>query len=175
MKKLFVLAGKARSGKDTVAEFLEKSYSDKKIIKLMYGYWVKNYALMISLWDGSEENKPRELLQQIAAESRSVNPNYVIRRMEEDINILKNYADVIIITDARMPEEVSMPKEKFLETITVKVSRDNFTSPLSKKQQKDFTETALDKYNDYDYVIENDGTLDKLEDKIKHLVESEWA
>ena len=29
------------------------------------------------------------------------------------------------------------------------------------------TETALDEYNSYDYVIHNDGTLDDLKDKVQ--------
>ena len=120
MERLYVLAGKARSGKDTTADFMEKYYKDKKIIRLMYGAGVKIYATLLSSWNGSEEDKPRELLQRIAVDSRKVNPDYTIKRMEEDINILKDYCDIIIITDARMPDEVLMPKEKFKEAVTIK-------------------------------------------------------
>ena len=173
MERLFVLAGKARSGKDTTADYMEKHYKNKKIIRLMYGAWVKEYARMLSSWNGSEEDKPRELLQKIAIESREVNPNYTIKRMEEDINILKDYADILIITDARMPEEVLMPKEKFNETVTIKLERPNFGSPLSASQQKSLTEVALDNFDSYDYVLINDGSLDDLERKIINLIESE--
>ena len=173
MEKLFVLAGKARSGKDTTADFMEKYYNDKKIIRLMYGAGVKVYATLLSSWDGSEEDKPRELLQKIAVESREVNPDYTIKRMEEDINILRDYCDIIIITDARMPDEVLMPKEKFKEAVTIKLERPNFESPLSLSQQKSLTEVALDDFNNYDYIISNDGTLEDLDRKIINLIESE--
>ena len=102
MEKLFVLAGKARSGKDTTALIIEEYYNDKKVIKRMYGKWLKDYAMMISDWSGSDEDKPRALLQELGVKSREINPGYTIRRMEEDINILKDYFDVIIITDTRM-------------------------------------------------------------------------
>ena len=172
MEKLYVLAGKARCGKDSVANIIEKYYSNKKVTKLMYGQWVKDYASMIYDWDGSEEDKPRTLLQDISIKSRSVNPGYTIRRMEEDINILKDYFDIFIITDARMPEEVTMPKEKF-NAITIKIERPNYESALTKKEQRHPTETALDHYDNYDYKIINDSTLDDLEKKTIDLLESE--
>ena len=170
MEKLFLLAGKARSGKDTAADYIEEYYSDKKVIRLMYGGWIKEYAVMLSDWGGSEDDKPRELLQQIAVQSRKINPGYTIKRMEEDINILKDYCDIIIITDARMPEEVMMPKEKFKETITIKVWRNNFETSLTEKQQKDITEIALDNFDNYDYVLENDGSLDDFKEKVIKLI-----
>jgi len=171
MEKLFVLAGKARSGKDTTADIIEKYYKDKKIVRLMYAAPVKNYAKIISNWDGSEKDKPRDLLQEIAVNSRKINPGYTIRRMEEDINILKEYFDIIIITDTRMLDEITMPKEKFKETITIKLERKNIK--LSEKQKNNITETALDNYNDYNYIVLNNGSLEELENKIIDIIESE--
>ena len=173
MEKLFVLAGKARSGKDSAADIIEGYYNDKKIIKLMYGCPIKHYAKILSNWDGSEETKPRTLLQEIGVESRKINPGYTTRRMEEDINILKKYFDIIIITDTRMKDEIIMPKQKFKETVTIKLVRDNFESELSKNEQKNITETALDNYNDYDYIVHNSGTLEDLKQKIIKIIESE--
>ena len=66
-----------------------------------------------------------------------------------------------------------MPKEKFKEAVTIKLERPNFESPLSLSQQKSLTEVALDDFNDYDYVISNDGTLEDLDKKIINLIESE--
>lgn len=166
MEKLFVLAGKARSGKDTTAAIIEEYYAGKKVIKRMYGKWLKDYAMMISDWSGSDDDKPRSLLQELGVKSRKINPGYTIRRMEEDINILKDYFDVIIITDTRMENEITMPKEKFKECITIKLERPLYESELSKKEKANITETALDGYNDYDYVILNDGTIDDLKVKV---------
>ena len=171
MEKLFILAGKARSGKDTTADIIEKYYKDKKTIRLMYAKWLKEYAMVISNWKGQEEDKPRTLLQEIGVSSRKINPGYTVRRMKEDINVLKDYFDIIIITDSRMPEEITMPKESFKETITMKLVRDNFESELSQKEKSNITETALDEFNDYDYIIENDKTIEDLEEKINKILE----
>ena len=40
---------------------------------------------------------------------------------------------------------------------------------MSKK--KHITETALDNYNDYDFVIHNDGTISDLRKKVEKIVE----
>lgn len=172
MEKLYVLAGKARNGKDTVADMLEKKYKEngKKVIKLSYGVYPKFYGKLICDWDGNEETKPRTELQEISSEARSVNPGYMVRRMEEDINILQSYVDIMIISDSRMPEEVDMPKEIFKEAVTIKVERPNFESPLTLKEQQNIVETALDNYDKYDLTIINDGTLKELEDKVDNLI-----
>ena len=122
--KVYVISGKARHGKDTVALDIKEIYENKrlKVINLAYGSYIKEYAKRISNWDGAEETKPRELLQELGT----------------DINI--------------------------------RVIRDGYDSVLSEKEQKHLTETALDEYNSYDYVIHNDGTLDDLKDKVLEVV-----
>ena len=169
MKKLFLLTGKARNGKDTVADMIEGYYKNKKVVKLSYGAFPKNYVKLLTDWDGSDNSKPRDFLTEVSMRAREINPNYMVRRMQEDINVLKNYVDVIIITDARMLQEVEMPKN-FKETVTVRVERPNFDSPLTDNQQKHVLETTLDDYDDYDYVIINDGTLEQLRVKVEAIL-----
>lgn len=170
MEKLYVLSGKPRHGKDTVAKILEKIYEGKKIIKLSYGVYPKYYVKEICGWDGKDETKPRTKLQEISLKAREKNPNYMVRRMEEDINILKDYVDIIIITDARLPEEVEMPKEKF-NAKTIKVIRTNFESPLTENEQNHILETSLDNYNNFDYIIKNDGDISSLFEKVLKIKE----
>ena len=42
-----------------------KELYQEKMISLQYGSYIKEYAKKISNWDGNEETKPRELLQQL--------------------------------------------------------------------------------------------------------------
>lgn len=172
MEKLYVLAGKARNGKDTVTDILEEIYTlkGKKVLKLSYGVYPKYYTKKLFGWDGKDETKPREILTEVSMKARKINPNYMIRRMEEDINILKEYSDIIIITDARMIEEIEMPKEKFKCTKVVKVERPNFESPLSEKQQTHILETSIDNYTNYDYIIKNDSDIEGLKEKVNIMV-----
>ena len=48
--KIFILSGKARSGKDVCATLLENLYKEKKVIKISYAYYLKNYLKKIGIW-----------------------------------------------------------------------------------------------------------------------------
>ena len=170
--KIYVICGKARHGKDTTALAIKKAYSDKKVINLSYGSYIKEFAKNISDWDGSEETKPRELLQHLGTEviRNNIDKDFFIKRLCNDIRVYSYYFDVITISDARFPDEVITPKKLFDDVITIKVVRDNFETSLSDEEQKHSTETALDGFNDYDYVIENNGSIDELNEKVKTIV-----
>lgn len=171
--KIYIVAGKARHGKDTVACFIKDAYKDKKVINLSYGSYIKQYAMKISDWDGSEESKPRELLQTLGTDviRKKIDPNFFINRLCDDIKVYSYYFDVITISDARFPDEIDTPKRLFNDVVTIKVVRDNFTSTLSSKQQAHASETALDDYSDYDFVINNSGSLEELRDRVFEMVE----
>lgn len=170
--KIFVIAGKARHGKDTVAGYIKDYYANKKVINLAYGSYIKEYAKKISDWDGSDETKPRELLQELGTEiiRQKIDKDFFVKRICEDILVYSYYFDIITISDARFPDEIERPKSKFENVISIKVVRDGYDTVLSKKEQKHLTEVALDEYNNYDYVIHNDGTLDDLKNKVFDLV-----
>ena len=61
--KIFILSGKAKSGKNYVADIISDYY--KNSIQISYAYYLKQYVKKISNWDGLEETKPRDLLQSI--------------------------------------------------------------------------------------------------------------
>ena len=170
--KIYVICGKARHGKDTTALAIKKAYSEKKVINLSYGSYIKEFARNISDWDGSEETKPRELLQHLGTEviRNNIDKDFFIKRLCNDIRVYSYYFDVITISDARFPDEILTPKKLFDDVITIKVVRDNFETSLSDDEQKHSTETALDNFNDYDYVIENNGSIEELDEKVKTIV-----
>lgn len=175
MEKIYIMAGKARNGKDTVSAMLDEIYTKKgkKVIKVSYGVYPKKYGKFLCNWDGNDETKPRTELQKISVESRKINPNYVVRRVEEDINILSDYCDIIIITDARMKEEIYNIKNKFKNAISIKVERPNFESPLTEEEKNHIIETALDNYDKYDYVIKNNSTIENLKQKVLNIIKEE--
>lgn len=170
--KIFIVAGKARHGKDSTGTFIEKIYGDKKCINLSFGSYIKEYAKKISDWDGSEDTKPRELLQELGTDviRNKIDEHFFIKRLCDDIRVYSYYFDIAIITDARFPDEIDTVRDMFDDVVVIKVIRPNFDSPLSSKQQAHRTETALDDYNNYDYVIMNDGSLEDLEKKVLDIV-----
>ena len=105
---IFVIYGKARSGKNTITDYIKEYYNNKnmKVIDLIYAESIKNYAQKILNWDGSEETKPREFLQQLGTEiiRNKIDNNFFINRMLQDIEVYSYFYDVIIIADARLKE-----------------------------------------------------------------------
>ena len=111
--KIYIIAGKAKSGKDTLTNII-RSYYKCKSIELGYAYYLKHYVSKISGWDLKEETKPRKLLQETGTNIRAkLGELFFVNRMIEDIKIYKDYFDVIVISDARMIQEIEEIREKY--------------------------------------------------------------
>lgn len=171
----FIVCGKARHGKDTVGAFIKEYYEkkEKKVINLQYSSYIKNYAKTISNWDGSEETKPRSLLQQLGTEiiRKRIDYNFFVDRIIGDIKVYSYFFDAILITDARAKVEVRLPKQELTKVIAIHVVRPNFDNGLTEEQKNHFTETDLDDFDAYDYEIVNDGDLEDLRIKVFNLLE----
>ena len=169
--KIIILSGKARAGKDTTMNFLNEIYSN--IIQLQYGSYIKEYAKKISNWDGSEETKPRELLQQLGTNiiRENIDNKFFIKKMIDDIKVYSYFFDTIVISDARFKIEIDDIKNTFNNVIAVRIERPNFDNGLTLEQKKHPSEIDLDDYNKFDYKLINDGTLEDLKKKVEKLVE----
>ena len=148
--KIFILSGKAKSGKNYVADIISNYY--KNSIQISYAYYLKQYVKKITNWDGEEATKPRDLLQSLGIDLiKKIDKELLIRRVMEDIKVYSYFFDVIIVTDARLKEEVDIPKKLF-KCITIRINgKDN---DLTLEQKNHITETDLDNYK-FDYVIDN--------------------
>ena len=163
--KVIMICGKARSGKDTLADFIINRLENQKPCKVQIGQYIKYYAMKYFGWDGKEETKPRDLLIYLGTDiiRNKIDPNFHINRLVQDLEVLSYFYDTFIVSDVRFPVEIEKVKEKYDEVITIKISRDS--EELNQSQKSNITETALDNYTDYDYVIDNNGTLEELEQK----------
>ena len=170
--KIFILSGKARSGKDEVADIICNLYKDKKVKKLSYAYYLKQYVKNISNWDGSEDNKPRDLLQSVGIDliKNKIDNKLLIRRLIEDIEVYSYFYDIIVITDARLIDEVEDIKNKYSDAKSIRINR-NKDNNLTHSQKEHVTETNLDNYNNFDYVIENNNDYSNLEKEVNKILE----
>lgn len=172
--KIYVIAGKARQGKTTIANMINKycQGNDMKSINLAFAHQIKEYAKKITDWDGRDETKPRELLQQLGTDliRQEIDNEFFINRVIEDIKVYSYFFDVVTIDDARFDLEINRIKENFSNATIIKVIRpdsDNILGNLSSHAtEKGLTDDSL-----YDIIIENDGTLKDLEEKIKLIME----
>lgn len=166
--KIFILSGKAQSGKDTVSKIIENYYNNKKCIQIAFAYYIKDYVKRISDWDGSEDTKPRELLQQFGIElvKNKIDNKLFINRVIEDIEVFSYFYDIIIVDDARLPDEVDILKKKYPNSVSIRIIRNNYDNGLTQIQKNHITETGLDNYNDFDYIVNNDENINQTIEEI---------
>ena len=172
LKKIFVISGRSQAGKDTTADYIKDYYKDLKTIKLQFSSYIKMYAKEISNWDQKENDKPRELLQDLGEQIRmNVDKFFFINRIVEDIKVYQDYFDIVTICDARLPDELDTIKNEFNNVYKIHIIRPNHNPYNTLKEQNHPTEHALDNYQDYDYIIYNDGSLEDLKSKIFNILE----
>lgn len=168
--KIIIFSGKARAGKDTSALFIKKYYEEKglKVANLQFSFYIKMYAKLLSDWDGSEESKPRTLLQTLGTDiiRDHIDNYFFIKRIIDDIKVLSYFVDVITISDARLPEELDELAKAYPNITKINIVRPEFDNSLNQKENMHRTETSLNNYKNYTYEIINDNTLEALENKI---------
>ncbi len=175
--KIFVIGGRAKSGKNTFGEMLREELKD-------YGYRpcvmhitepLYSYARTYFDWNGNEDEKPREFLQKMGIEiirDKLGKKEFLLNRLYEDIEILSNFFDAFIITDARMINEFESIKQKYEDVITIKLERKDYDNQLTEEEAEHITEKEVDAYDDYDYVIQN-RSLGDLKASALELVRNE--
>lgn len=175
---IYLIAGRGRSGKNTFASLIKDHLEQrgKKVCQIELMRTLKGYCKDYFGWDGSEETKPRDLLQQFGTEiirEKMNRPLFHIHRLVEDIEILSYFYDDFIVDDIRFPLEIekiieAFPNEK---VISISITRDSLEkNEMTEEQKKHITETALDGFDGYDKKIENNGTLEELDKKAEQLV-----
>lgn len=157
---IVLIAGKARSGKGTVSKYFEEEFLKLgyKVVCSPYTKYLKKYIEEITGEGIDDNNKPRDLLQKISSElikKELDDSKFFIRRQIEDINLYSYFMDVILIDDVRFPDEIDLIKDKFSNVVSIGVERKDYISTLTKEQQGDITEIALDDYLGFDYKILN--------------------
>lgn len=172
---IFVVSGKASSGKDTTCNFINNyvKLKDLTCINLQFSSYIKNYAKVISDWDGDEITKPRKLLQTLGTDiiRDKIDDNMFINRIIEDIKVYSYYFDVITISDARLPKELDGIYNAFDNVYKIRIIRPEFENNLRSNEKTHITEVALDNYDLYQYKIINDGSLNDLDIKVKKMVD----
>ncbi len=175
--KVYVIGGKAKTGKNTFGEYLReelKKYGYKPCIlhitEPLYSY-ARNYFD----WNGNENDKPREFLQKMGIEiirDKMDKKDFLLNRLFEDIEILSNFFDTFIIVDARLVREFEIIKERYDDVVTIKINRKMNQSTLSIDEQNHITELEVDLYKDYDYIIENHA-IEDLEKASVEIIRNE--
>ena len=172
--KIFLICGKARTGKNTVGSILKEKLelSGNKVCEIQLMRTVKGYLKDYFGWDGADNTKPRTMLQQMGTEliKEKMNmPLFHINRLTDDIKVLSNYFDTFIVDDIRLKNEINEIKNRFNNVTVILVEKTNYDSDLTDIQKSHVTENDLNDYNEYDYKIVNDD-LDELAKQVNNTI-----
>lgn len=172
--RIYVIGGKAKSGKNTLGELIKeelKEYGYRpcilRITEPLYAYARNHFE-----WNEEQDEKPREFLQKMGIEiikEKLGKKDFLLNRLYEDIEILSNFFDAFIITDARLKNEFNDIKNRYSEVVTIKLERNNYKDKLTDEEKNHITEKDLDNYTNFDYII-NNKSLNDLKIQAKEIV-----
>lgn len=160
-------SGKISSGKDTSAEYLISQYGGQKHSFAAAIYDIMYYAQKVC---GFSQEKDRKFLQMVGTEwGRSKDSDVWIKTAIRNTPLFGN----VFLTDLRFPNELYALKMNGWITVRIKRTTQGDTR-LGSGSHTHASETALDDTPDseYDYVIENNGTLEELHGKLDELYDS---
>ena len=167
------ISGKMASGKDTAADYLVSQY---KFIKTPFAKGLKMIAMneFKCTYEEVYQTKPdhvRKALQLIGRAGTTYDSLVWVNRTLEDIRGLEIMykKNDFVVSDLRFKVEAEKLKEEGFTLI--RVERDvKLRSLFGISNTDDISETDLDDYKLFDYVIDNNGTLDELHDKLDNII-----
>ena len=83
MVKIYLVGGKAGSGKSEVAKYIKEYYIYQKqeTVITEYSKYIKMFARELTDWDGNPFTKPRTYLQELGDQIRKIDKDYFIKNM----------------------------------------------------------------------------------------------
>ena len=154
MKKVYVTNGSAENGKDSFAEFVGKYISTYKYSSIDL---VKEMFEVVGV---SKENKT-EKKRKLWSDGKDLLTKYDDIPFKDIASIVTDFKNnkietEVLLIDIREPEEIARAVETFgAETILIR-------NQNAIKIKSNHADRDVENYN-YDYIIENDSTLEQLE------------
>lgn len=172
MPKFICISGKARHGKDTVADMMQSELEARhnRVLITHYADLLKYICKAYFGWDGNKDEAGRTLLQHVGTDCvRKQNPNFWVDFILQIATLFADKWDYIIIPDTRFPNEISRIKEQF-DSVHIRVIRDEAGKELTQEQALHESEVALDHVAP-DYSIYNCGSLEDLKENVTKLLD----
>ena len=168
--RLFLVAGKAGSGKNEVAIFIKEIL--KNTVITSFSKYIKLFTLELTDWDGRDMTKPRAELQHMGDRLRAIDKDFLTKRLLEDIEVYKRVGiSNVVISDVRLVNEVEFFKRiNDIEVIAIRVNSHTSKRNLTNDEKHHITEIELDNYNGFDYTIDNHFD-EKLKEEIIKMLE----
>lgn len=160
---VIMFAGKAGAGKDTAASIVQEILPNASCYA--FAQKVKEIARDCYGWDGVKDEKGRRLLQDIGRTGRAYDPQFWVK---DCIGRISQCSGLAIVTDLRFRNEMDSVKNAFPGTKVVLVR--GRAADLG-CNSSDVSEHDLDGFSDFDYVLDNSGTIEELKSQIASMIE----
>lgn len=175
--KIFLIGGKAGSGKNTFGDYLksELEANGYKPCIMQFSTPLYEYARKYFDWNENIDPKPREFLQKMGIEiikEKLHKDLFLIDRLCDDISILNEFFDAFIVTDTRLLKEFLEMKKRYNDVVTIHLKRNNYENNLTLEEKQHITEQEVDIYQDYDYTIINDN-INTLKNNAHIIIQKE--
>ena len=175
-----MISGKSGSGKDAAAFiFKEKLAKEHSVIFIHFADLVKYYAVQYYGWDGQKNEEGRYILQTIGTTiMRGYDPDYWARIVAEFLAANKKEFDYVLIPDWRFINEYEVVSNYNKDIITIRINRYDadgkpYINPsLTPDQATHISENQLDDFC-FDYILENMGGIEMLEEGIEKIIK-DW-
>ncbi len=167
---LFIFSGKAGVGKTYCSNVLlgEARKLGYLCEKTSFASGIKNVASEMG-WDGLKDTRGRKLLISIGAAGRKYDRDTWVRKAMEDLEGSPMYPlDIVCIDDWRFPNELYFIESNFplYVPIPIRVSAPKREILVGTKEYNDRSETSLDTFTGFKYVVDNnpfsDGPVEKV-------------
>ena len=158
-KQVIIINGTGGSGKDTFVKFCSEF---AKVTNISSVDKVKEAAKILVGWNGEKNEKARKLLVDLKQLSIKYN-NYPTKYIEEQFKMFKKNDSEYLFIHIREIEEIKKIK-KLLNAKTLLI-----VNPRVKLITSNSSDANVYKYN-YDYKIENSGSLKDLKQKAKEFI-----
>ena len=132
--KIYLITGKAGSGKNYVARKLKEKL-DNSIVTSLSKY-IKLFAYEMGIWNWNEDDKPREFLQNTGDIMRNIDINYMTSRLLNDMEVYKELGyENIIVSDVRLLNEIEYFKNSKYDVVTIRVNSEKYNRVLSDSEK----------------------------------------
>lgn len=158
-KHVIIINGTGGSGKDTFVEFCAEFIEVTNISSVDK---VKEAAKILVGWNGEKDEKSRKLLvdlKQLSIEYNDSPLNYIKKQYKE---FIESPSKLLFIHIREINEIEKVKKLLNAKTLLIK-------NPRVELITSNDSDGNVYNYN-YDYIIENDGTLDDLREKARKFV-----
>jgi dephospho-CoA kinase len=163
VKRIFILNGSGGVGKDTFVDLVSHYIPTIHFSSVTK---VKEIAKAIG-WDGGKTEKDRKFLSDLKLLCTKYN-NMPFNSIKEKVDEFIDSNALALFIDIREPSEIETAKQAF-NAETVLVKRDSvkhITSNVSDENVFNYK---------YDYIIENNGDIDDLNNMAKRFVYELWS